>query len=216
MIPVPSFPGHVRPEIPATKANQRITAEILQAKGACGAARVAFREKFPNGCTYVDLRRALLESKHHAWAVSFSSWEDWLRAHYGGDTVVGTHAEPAVAKAYNHARNPGGRSVAVAGSGGTAEAPQGVAVSGADNASVLGLVGVNLGPAGTVQAGENGVAVAYVAWGKASAGPGGVLVFLRSNDPPVVARVGENGIQPDVLYSLNTDNQIVEAHPVGV
>ena len=165
-----------------------ITKERLREWKACASGYSWFLEKFQQGGMFGDVYNALRDDRRYQDG-------DWLVERVFSQLDAGT------------------------------KAAQLVSITGADKAKIEMLVkdcGGKEGEAATTgnwanaaTTGEHAVAAALGIEGKAKAGIGGAIVICYRNDEGHLihiraSKVGDNGIKPNVWYSLDANGEFVE------
>ncbi len=193
-----------------------ITKERLREWSACTSGYGWFLEKFPQGGMFGEVYNALRDDRR-------CDDSDWLINHVFAELDTGTKAVQLVsitgadkAKIEQQVKDYGGKEGEVATTGDWANA----ATTGyRANAATTG----NLANAATTghwanaaTTGEHAVAAAIGTEGKAKASVGGAIVLCYRNDNGHLihiraSKVGENGIKPDVWYSLDEVGEFIES-----
>ena len=193
-----------------------ITKERVKAWDACASGYRWFLEKFPQGGMFGEVYNALRDDRRYEDS-------DWLINHVFAELDTGTKAVQLVsitgadkAKIEQQVKDYGGKEGEVATTGDRANAATtgdraNAATTGYwANAATTG----NLANAATT--GEHAVAAAIGTEGKAKASVGGAIVLCYRNDNGHLihiraSKVGENGIKPDVWYSLDDVGEFIES-----
>ena len=183
-----------------------ITKERLREWKACASGYSWFLEKFQQGGMFGDVYNALRDDRRYQDG-------DWLVERVFSQLDAGTKAAQLVsitgadkAKIEMLVKDCGGKEGEVATTGNLAN----TATTGEGaNAATTG----NLANAATT--GEHAVAAALGIEGKAKAGIGGAIVICYRNDEGHLihiraSKVGDNGIKPNVWYSLDANGEFVE------
>ena len=187
----------------AVKAEQvanplEITKKRLREWSACTSGYSWFLEKFPQGGMFGEIYEALREDRRY-------DDSDWLINHVFAELDTGAKAAQLVsitgadkARIEQQVKECSGKETEVATTGYMA------------NAATTGE-GAN-----AATTGEHAVASALGIEGKAKAGAGGAIVLCHRDDQGHLiqiraSKVGENGIRPDVWYSLDKAGEFVEA-----
>ena len=202
-----------------------ITKERLREWSACTSGYGWFLEKFPQGGMFGEVYNALRDDRRY-------DDSDWLINHVFAELDTGTKAVQLVsitgadkAKIEQQVKDYGGKEgeVATTGEGANAATTGEVA-----NAATTGYranaatTGYRANAATTgywanaATTGEHAVAAAIGTEGKAKASVGGAIVLCYRNDNGHLihiraSKVGENGIKPDVWYSLDEVGEFIES-----
>ena len=175
-----------------------ITKERLREWSACTSGYGWFLEKFPQGGMFGEVYNALRDDRR-------CDDSDWLINHVFAELDTGTKAVQLVsitgadkAKIEQQVKDYGGKEGEVATTGEGA------------NAATTGDW------ANAATTGEHAVAAAIGTEGKAKASVGGAIVLCYRNDNGHLihiraSKVGENGIKPDVWYSLDEVGEFIES-----
>ena len=175
-----------------------ITKERLREWSACTSGYGWFLEKFPQGGMFGEVYNALRDDRRY-------DDSDWLINHVFAELDTGTKAVQLVsitgadkAKIEQQVKDYGGKEGEVATTGYRA------------NAATTGYW------ANAATTGEHAVAAAIGTEGKAKASVGGAIVLCYRNDNGHLihiraSKVGENGIKPDVWYSLDEVGEFIES-----
>ena len=201
-----------------------ITKERLREWKACASGYSWFLEKFQQGGMFGDVYNALRDDRRYQDG-------DWLVERVFSQLDAGTKAAQLVsitgadkAKIEMLVKDCGGKEGEAATTGNWANA----ATTGEGaNAATTGY-GANAATTGEVAnaattgnwanaatTGEHAVAAALGIEGKAKAGIGGAIVICYRNDEGHLihiraSKVGDNGIKPNVWYSLDANGEFVE------
>ena len=193
-----------------------ITKERLREWSACTSGYGWFLEKFPQGGTFGEVYNALRDDRRYADS-------DWLINHVFAELDTGSKAAQLVlitgadkAKIEQQAKECGGKEYAVATTGEganaatTGEGANAATTGDRANAATTG------DRANAATTGEHAVAAALGTEGKAKASVGGAIVLCYRNDNGHLihiraSKVGENGIKPDVWYSLDEVGEFIES-----
>ena len=182
--------------------NLQITKERAKAWEACASGYRWFLEKFPQGGEFAEVYTALQDDKRY----DDSGWlSDKVFAELDAPFAVRqTVLISGADKAKIEKAAADGAEAATTGEGANA-ATTGYRA----NAATTG----NWANAATT--GKHAVAAALGIEAKAKASEGGAIVLVHRNDDGELlhiraSKVGENGIKPDVWYSLNESGEFVE------
>ena len=211
-----------------------ITKERLREWSACTSGYGWFLEKFPQGGMFGEVYNALRDDRRYEDS-------DWLINHVFAELDTGTKAVQLVsitgadkAKIEQQVKDYGGKEGEVATTGYRANAATtgnwaNAATTGdRANAATTGdwanaaTTGdwANAATTGywanAATTGEHAVAAAIGTEGKAKASVGGAIVLCYRNDNGHLihiraSKVGENGIKPDVWYSLDEVGEFIES-----
>ena len=174
-----------------------INKERLRTWKACSSGYGWFLEKFPQGGMFGEVYNALRDDRRY-------DDSDWLINHVFSDLDTGAKVSQLVSitgadkdNIEQQVKECGGKESEVATTGERA------------NAATTGYM------ANAATTGEHAVAAALGIEGKAKAGLSGAIVLCYRNDEGHLihiraSKVGENGIKPDVWYSLNGNGEFVE------
>ena len=174
-----------------------INKERLRTWKACSSGYGWFLEKFPQGGMFGEVYNALRDDRRY-------DDSDWLINHVFSDLDTGAKVSQLVSitgadkdNIEQQVKECGGKESEVATTGERA------------NAATTGYM------ANAATTGEHAVAAALGIEGKAKAGISGAIVLCYRNDEGHLihiraSKVGENGIKPDVWYSLNGNGEFVE------
>ena len=202
-----------------------ITKERLREWSACTSGYGWFLEKFPQGGMFGEVYNALRDDRRY-------DDSDWLINHVFAELDTGTKAVQLVsitgadkAKIEQQVKDYGGKEGEVATTGDWANA---ATTGNLANAATTGdwanaaTTGDRANAATTgdwanaATTGEHAVAAAIGTEGKAKASVGGAIVLCYRNDNGHLihiraSKVGENGIKPDVWYSLDEVGEFIES-----
>ena len=201
-----------------------ITKERLREWSACTSGYGWFLEKFPQGGMFGEVYNALRDDRRYEDS-------DWLINHVFAELDTGTKAVQLVsitgadkAKIEQQVKDYGGKEGEVATTGDRANAATtgnwaNAATTGDwANAATTGYranAATTGDRANAATTGEHAVAAAIGTEGKAKASVGGAIVLCYRNDNGHLihiraSKVGENGIKPDVWYSLDEVGEFIE------
>ena len=183
-----------------------INKERLREWSACASGVSWFLDKFPQGGLFADVYNGLRDDRRYQDS-------DWLIDHVFAELDAGAKTAQQVsitgadkAKIEQQAKDCGGKEGDAATTG---EGANAATTGEGANAATTGY------RANAATTGEHAVAAALGIEAKAKAGIGGAIVLCHRNDEGHLihvraSKVGENGIKPDVWYSLNKSGEFVE------
>jgi len=193
-----------------------ITKERLREWSACTSGYGWFLEKFPQGGMFGEVYNALRDDRRYEDS-------DWLINHVFAELDTGTKAVQLVsitgadkAKIEQQVKDYGGKEGEVATTGNLANAATTGDWANAATTGNLANAATTGDWANAATTGEHAVAAAIGTEGKAKASVGGAIVLCYRNDNGHLihiraSKVGENGIKPDVWYSLDEVGEFIES-----
>ena len=193
-----------------------ITKERLREWSACTSGYVWFLEKFPQGGMFGEVYNALRDDRRY-------DDSDWLINHVFAELDTGTKAVQLVsitgadkAKIEQQVKDYGGKEGEVATTGNLANAATTGNLANAATTGDWANAATTGDLANAATTGEHAVAAAIGTEGKAKASVGGAIVLCYRNDNGHLihiraSKVGENGIKPDVWYSLDEVGEFIES-----
>ncbi len=191
--------------------NLQITQERVKAWKACASGYRWFLEKFPQGGEFSEVYAALQADKRYGYSgwLSEKVFAELDTPFAVRQTVLISGAdkakiEKAAADGVQAATTGNGANAATTGEGANAATTGKWA-----NAATTGKW------ANAATTGKHAVAASLGIEARAKASEGGAIVLVHRNDDGELlhiraSKVGENGIKPDVWYSLNADGEFVE------
>ena len=178
----------------ATTNNIKITKDRVKAWAACCDGYRWFLEKFPDGAEFARVYRALISDKRGNDA-------DWLVGKLFDELDTTTRVK---------------QTAIIAGADAVEIAAQVAAGANAATTGYRANAATTGYRANAATTGKHAVAAALGIDAKAKAGAGGAIVLThRNNDGALIciraAMVGQDGIKPNVWYSLNAAGEFVES-----
>ena len=186
----------------ATTNNLQITKDRVKSWAACSDGYRWFLGKFPEGAEFVPVYRALIADKRGDDA-------DWLVGKLFDELDTTTRVKQTAIIAGADAVAIAAQVAAGAEAATTGNWANAATTGNWANAATTGY------RANAATTGEHAISAALGIEGKAKAGIGGAIVLCcRNHNGELISiragKVGENGIKPDVWYSLDKSGEFVE------